>query len=79
VVHLTQTPSKIIMMDVVVVDVVVSYGMLSLGSWGTKPGGKLQFDVTYETLQCLEVKIEVYMEETSLHILLVIQIFQIIF
>jgi hypothetical protein len=39
VVHLTQTPSKIIMMDVVVVDVVVSYGMLSLGYWGTKLGG----------------------------------------
>jgi hypothetical protein len=37
-------------MDVVVDDVLVSYGMLLSRCWGAKLGGTLQLDMTYATI-----------------------------
>jgi hypothetical protein len=47
VVNNAQIPVKSILMDVVVVDVPVKYGMLLSRSWGAKLGGSLQLDMTY--------------------------------
>ena len=49
-VHLAQIPSKSVMMDVVVVDVPVCYGMLLSRSWGARLGGTLQLDMLYATI-----------------------------
>ena len=50
VVNLAQIPSKTIMMDVVVIDIPISYGMLLSRSWGAKLGGSLQLDSFYATI-----------------------------
>jgi hypothetical protein len=50
VVNLAQIPVKRIMMDVVVADVPVNYGMLLSRSWGRKLGGTLKMDMTYTTI-----------------------------
>jgi hypothetical protein len=44
---LSQLPAKSIMMDVVVVDVPINYGMLLSRSWEGKLGGSMQMDMTY--------------------------------
>jgi hypothetical protein len=41
VVNLSQIPNKRIMMDIIVVDVPISYGMILSKSWGEKLGGTL--------------------------------------
>jgi hypothetical protein len=53
VINLAQIPVKIILMDVVVVDVPSEYGMLLSRSWGEKLGGSLQLDMTYATIPIL--------------------------
>jgi ribonuclease HI len=50
VVNIAQIPVKSILMDVVVVDVPVKYGMLLSRSWGAKLGGSLQLDMTYAAI-----------------------------
>jgi hypothetical protein len=50
VVHLAQIPVKSVLMDIVVVDVPVNYGMLLSRSWERKLGGSLQMDMTYATI-----------------------------
>jgi hypothetical protein len=47
VVNLAQIPVKIILMDVVVADIPLKYGMLLSRSWSAKLGGSLQLDMTY--------------------------------
>ena len=50
VLNLAQGPMKIILMDVVVVDVPAKYGMLLSRSWGAKLGGSVHLDMTYATI-----------------------------
>jgi hypothetical protein len=50
VVTLAQLLVKIIMMDVVVVDVPANYGMLLSRTWVGKIGGTMQMDMTYATV-----------------------------
>jgi ribonuclease HI len=50
VVHLAQILVKSVLMDIVVADVVVNYGMLLSRSWVSKLGGSLQIDMTYATI-----------------------------
>jgi hypothetical protein len=50
VVNLAQIPVKSILMDVVIVDVPVKYGMLLSRSWGAKLGGSLKLDMMYATI-----------------------------
>jgi hypothetical protein len=50
VVHLAQIPVKSVLMDIVVADVPVNYGMLLSRSWESKLGGSLQMDMTYATI-----------------------------
>jgi len=49
-IYLAQIPNKIIIMDIVVVDVLPSFGMLLSRSWGEKLGGTIQLDLSYETI-----------------------------
>ena len=50
VVSLHQIPEKSIVMDVVVADVPVKFGMLLSQSWDAKLKGTLQMDMTYATI-----------------------------
>jgi hypothetical protein len=50
VVNISHVPVKSILMDVVVVDIPVKYGMLLSRSWGAKLGGSIQLDMTYATI-----------------------------
>jgi hypothetical protein len=50
VVNLAQIPIKSILMDIVVTDIPLKYGMLLSSSWGAKLGGTLQLDMTYATI-----------------------------
>jgi hypothetical protein len=50
VVNITQIPVKSILMDVVIVDIPIKYGMLLSKSWGAKLGGSLQLDMTYAAI-----------------------------
>lgn len=50
VVSLHQMPKKSILMDVVVADVLVKFGMLLSSSWATKLKGTLQMDMCYATI-----------------------------
>jgi hypothetical protein len=47
VVTLAQVPVKSILMDVVIADIPLKYGLLLSRSWGAKLGGSLQLDMTY--------------------------------
>jgi hypothetical protein len=51
VVNLSQISVKSVLMDVVVADIPPKYGLLLSRSWGTKLGGSLQLDMTYDTIQ----------------------------
>lgn len=53
-VNLAQIPLKTILVDVVVSDVLVSYGMLLSRSWGAKLGGALQLDMTNASIPIFE-------------------------
>jgi hypothetical protein len=50
VVNLSQVPVKSILMYVVVINVPAKYGMLLSRSWGSKLGGSIQLDMTYDTI-----------------------------
>jgi hypothetical protein len=47
---LVQIPSKSMVMDVVVIDILPKYGMLLFRSWGAKLKGTLQLDMSYTTI-----------------------------
>jgi hypothetical protein len=47
---LAQTPSKNLVMDVVMVDIPTKFGMLLSRSWATKLKGTLQMDMLYATI-----------------------------
>jgi hypothetical protein len=50
VVSLFQLPMKIVVMDIMVVDVTPKFGMLLSRSWIKRLGGTLQMDLTYDTI-----------------------------
>jgi hypothetical protein len=50
VVHLAQIPIKNVLMDVVMEDVPMNYGIILSRSWEIKLGGSLQMDMTYATI-----------------------------
>jgi hypothetical protein len=50
VVTLAQIPVKNVLMDVVVVDIPLKYGLLLSRSWGANLGGSIQLDMTYATI-----------------------------
>jgi len=50
VVHLAQIPVKSVLMDIVVADVSVNYGMILSRSWASKLGGSLKMDMAYATI-----------------------------
>jgi len=47
VVTLAQVPVKSVLMDVVITDIPLKYGLLLSRSWGAKLEGSLQLDMTY--------------------------------
>ena len=47
IINLAQIPVKRILMDVVVVDIPLKYGMLLSMSWGANLGVSLQLDMAY--------------------------------
>jgi len=50
VVYLTQLPMNIIMMDIVVEDIPINFGMLLSSSRVSKLGGTMQMDMAYATI-----------------------------
>ena len=50
VITLTQLPAKSLVMDVIVADIPVKFGMLLSRSWSAKLKGTLQMDLSYETI-----------------------------
>ena len=49
-INLAQIPVKCLVMDIVVADVPLKYGMLLPRSWGAKLQGTMQMDMTYVTI-----------------------------
>ena len=49
-VTLVQCPAKSILMNIVVADIPLKYGMLLSHSWGAKLQGSLQLDMSYATI-----------------------------
>jgi hypothetical protein len=66
VVHLNQITIKSILMDIVVVDVSVNYGMLMYRSWESKLGGSLQMDMIYATILVFCGETRIIYRETKL-------------
>ena len=62
VVSLHQMLEKSIVVDVVVVDVLVKFGMLLSRSWATKLKGPLKMDMYYATIPIFGEKIILYRE-----------------
>ena len=50
VVNLTEIPSKIVVMDVVVADIPPKFGVLLSRSWTSKLKGSMQMDMSYATI-----------------------------
>ena len=50
VVKISQLPMKSVMMDVVVADIELKFGMLLSRSWAKRVGGTLQMDLSYATI-----------------------------
>ena len=50
VVSLSQIPSKILVMDIVVADIPPRFGMMLSRYWCKKLGGSLQMDLSYATI-----------------------------
>ena len=50
VITLTQLPAKILVMDVIVVDIPIKFGMFLSRSWFAKLKGTLQMDLSYATI-----------------------------
>ena len=50
VVNMAQIPTKSVVMDIVVVDILAGFGMLLSRSWSTKIGGLIKLDLTYATI-----------------------------
>jgi hypothetical protein len=62
VVLLHQMPEKSVVMDVVVANVPVKFGMLLSRSWDAKLKGTLQMDMSYATIPIFGEKIRLYRE-----------------
>lgn len=62
VVSLDQIPSKNVLMDVVVADILPRFGMLFYRSWGAKLKGTLQLDFSYATIHVFEKLRKLYRE-----------------
>jgi hypothetical protein len=59
---LVQIPSKSMVMDVVVADILPKYGMLLSRSWGAKLKGTLQLDMSYATIPVFGQQRRLYRE-----------------
>jgi hypothetical protein len=59
---LVQIPAKSMVMDIVVVDIPMNYGMLLPRSWGAKLKGNLQLDMTYGTIPMFGQQRRLYKE-----------------
>jgi hypothetical protein len=59
---LAQIPTKIMVMDIVVVDIPLKYGMLLSRSWGAKLKGTLQLDMYYTTIPVFGQQRRLYKE-----------------
>ena len=62
VISLHQIPEKSIVMDIVVADVPVKFGMLLYRSWSTKLKGTMQMDFSYATIPVFRVQRRLYRE-----------------
>ena len=62
VISLTQIPAKSLIMDVIVANILVKFGMLLSRSCSTKPKGTLQMDMSYATIPVFEEHIRLYRE-----------------
>ena len=62
VITLTQLPAKSLVMDVIVVDIPVKFGMLLSRSWSTKLKGTLQMDLSYATILVFRKQRRLYKE-----------------
>ena len=63
VVSLHQMPEKSVVMDVVVADVPVKFGMLLSRSWVAKINGTLQMDMSYATIPIFGDQRRLYREK----------------
>jgi len=61
-VSLVQYPGKSIVMDIVVADIPLKYGMLLSHSWGEKLQGSLQLDMPYATISVFGQPKKLYRE-----------------
>lgn len=61
-VSLVQYPTKTILMDIVVVDILAKYGTLLSRSWGAKIQGSLQLDMSYATISVFAHPKKLYRE-----------------
>jgi len=62
---LSQLPMKSMMMDIVVVDVPLKFGMLLSRGWIKRLGGSLQNNLSHATVPVLEVRAREYIERRS--------------
>ena len=54
VVNLAQIPAKSMVMDIIMANIPARFGMLLSRSWGTKIGGSIKLELTYETIPVVE-------------------------
>jgi hypothetical protein len=59
---LAQIPAKSMVMDIVVEDIPLKYGMLMSRSWGDKLRGTLQLDMSYATILVFKQQRRLYRE-----------------
>ena len=63
VVSLNKFPSKIVVMDVIVADIPLKFGILLSRSWTLKLKGSLQMDMTYATIPVRNESKRIYSEK----------------
>lgn len=66
-VTLAQILAKILVMDIIVADIPLKYGMLLSRSWGAKLQGTLQMDMTYSTILVFGQSRRLYRETLMKH------------
>ena len=62
VITLTQLPAKSLVMDVIVEDILVKFGMLLSRSWSAKLKGTLKMDLSFATIPVFEEQKILYRE-----------------
>jgi hypothetical protein len=69
VINLSEIPWKNLIMDVIIDDITVSYGMLLSRDWGDRHGAMLQLDMSYATICIPEERPIGYIDKLGCHML----------